>query len=447
MRDVARAFPTEKKGADHLVKIRWPDRIVCPRCGCSKRINRLRARSVWWCGDCRKQFSERIGTVFEGSRVEFRKWFMAIWLLADSKKEVSPRRLAQEIEVTPKTAGLMISRLREAMPRLGNGRGLFGVAEAESENGCRSRLSFGELLSRLVHQAELITSAKIIRGDCLEELKKIEPDTVHLVVTDPPYFLDGLDCEWKKGKPDAPRATGVVGGLPVGMKFDPEQGRKLQKFIGEVGKSLMSVMVPGGFAVFFSQPRLSHRMAVGLEDAGFEIRDILAWHFTRKAQFKAFSMDHFVDRMDMSKRKKKDVKRRLMGRKTPQLRPQFEAMVLAQKPREGTFVNNWLKYRTGLMNSSETLNGGSSPSSVMSVEKPGRESYNGHLTVKPVSLVEHLIKLFSISGQVVLDPFLGSGTTLVAAENTGRSCIGIEINKSYVEIAENRLRENSVCAE
>ncbi len=57
-------------------------------------------------------------------------------------------------------------------------------------------------------------------------------------------------------------------------------------------------MKPGAFAVFFSQPRLSHRMAIGLEDAGFEIRDLCAWHFTHRAQFKAFTMDHFVHRMN-----------------------------------------------------------------------------------------------------------------------------------------------------
>ena len=229
----------------------------------------------------------------------------------------------------------------------------------------------------------------------------------------------------------------------AGMKFEPEQGRRLQEFIGKVGKLMFSSMVPGAFAVVFSQPRLAHRMAVGLEDAGFEIRDLLAWHFTRRSQFKAFSMDHFIDRMgSKSPREKKDIKRRLFGRKTPQLRPQFEAMILAQKPREGTFVNNWLKYGTGLMDTSVSLVSGYSPSNVMTVEKPVRSQGNGHLTVKPVQLVEHLINLFSVQGQVVLDPFLGSGTTAVAAKKARRACIGIEIEKDYIAIAETRLKES-----
>ena len=286
------------------------------------------------------------------------------------------------------------------------------------------------------------TFINIIHGDCLEKLKEIESLSIHLVVADPPYFLDGLDAGWEKGKSGARRNTGSVGGLPVGMKFDPKQGKRLQSFIGGVGNLLFPVMLPGAFGVFFSQPRLAHRMATGLEDAGFEIRDLLAWHFTKRAQFKAFSMDHFVDRMDKTEQEKIKIKRELRGRKTPQLRPQFEAMILIQKPRGGTFVNNWLEHETGLIDASASLVSGFSPSSVMLVEKPSRQDYNEHLTVKPVKLIEHLIKLFSTPGQVVLDPFLGSGTTAVASKNTRRSCVGIEINKDYIEIAESRLKEN-----
>ena len=226
------------------------------------------------------------------------------------------------------------------------------------------------------------------------------------------------------------------------MKFDPKQGRSLQAFIGEVAERLLPVMLPGAFAVVFSQPRLSHRMATGLEDAGFDIRDLYAWRFTRRAQFKAFSMDHFVDRMDCSADRKRVIKHALGGRKTPQLRPQFEAMILAQKPKSGTHVENWMAHQTGLIDPTARLDG-FAPSSVMTVEKPQRRTYNGHLTVKPLRLVEHLVRLFSAPGQVVLDPFLGSGTTAVAAANEGRFCVGIENNPDYIEIANRRIEEGN----
>ena len=275
----------------------------------------------------------------------------------------------------------------------------------------------------------------------MELLPDLAADSVHLTITDPPYFLDGLDSGWRNGRPSARRATGSVGGLPVGMKFDPRQGRELQAFMARAGEAVLRALKPGAFAVVFSQPRLAHRMATGLEDAGFEIRDLYAWQFTRRAQFKAFSMDHFVDRMNRPEEEKEEIKRRLGGRKTPQLRPRFEAMVLAQKPRCGTFVENWLAHKTGLIDAGETLDG-QAPSTVMAVEKPLRERFNGHLTVKPLALIEHLCRLFSLPGQTVLDPFLGSGTTALAARNTGRACLGIEIEADYLAIAERRLRES-----
>ena len=276
---------------------------------------------------------------------------------------------------------------------------------------------------------------EILHGDCLERLPILNKESVDLVVTDPPYFLDGLDASWTKGHQ---RNDGVIGGLPVGMKFDPKQGISLQRFITEVGLELIEVMKPGAFAAVFSQPRLSHRMAVGLEDAGFEIRDVYAWRFTRQSQPKAFSMDHFVEKMDKSDAEKQAIKESMMGRKTPQLRPEFELVILAMKPRIGTFVDNWQEYQTGLIDADASLDG-NKPSTVMTVEKPTKH-YNDHLTVKPVALIEHLINIFSLPEQVVLDPFLGSGTTAIAAYESNRSCIGIEVNKEFIDIANDRLK-------
>lgn len=284
----------------------------------------------------------------------------------------------------------------------------------------------------------------LLQGDCRARLAELADQSVHLIVTDPPYFLDGLDSAWRKGSGATARATGSVGTLPVGMKFDPRQGKALQDFMEEVACQWMRVLVPGGFALSFSQPRLAHRMAVGIEDAGFEIRDLLAWRFTKRAQFKAFSQAHFVRKMALPEAAKARLIRSLDGRKTPQLRPQFEALILAQKPREGTFVQNWEKWRTGLIDAGATLDGGA-PSTVMTVEKPTESekgASSGHLTPKPTELLTHLIELFSERGQTVLDPFLGSGSTAVAAVKTGRRCVGIEINPDYIAIAKQRLEES-----
>jgi len=68
-----------------------------------------------------------------------------------------------------------------------------------------------------------------------------------------------------------------------------------------------------------------------------------------------------------------------------------------------------------------------------------RGENNSHPTVKPISLFEYLIKLVTRKGQIILDPFLGSGTTSIAAHKTERKCIGIEREKGYTEIAKKRV--------
>lgn len=282
------------------------------------------------------------------------------------------------------------------------------------------------------------STCRLILGDCRSELKKIADESVHFAVADPPYFLDGLDNNWRKGSNDAVRGTGSVGGLPVGMKFDPRDGEKLQEFIFQISEDLLRILKPGGFAAVFSQPRLSHRMATGIENAGFEIRDVLAWRYTRRAQFKAFSIEHFVEQSENSKKEKARLLRTLANRKTPQLRPQFESIILCQKPKVGTHLTNWEKHQTGLIDASATLDG-LVPSTVMTVEKPQKDKFNSHPTVKPLQLITHLIKLFTLPDQVVIDPFLGSGTTAVAAKKLGRPFIGIEISPDYMEICNQRL--------
>jgi len=296
-----------------------------------------------------------------------------------------------------------------------------------------------------LREKKTFMTSQLWLGDCRDRLKKIPDSSIQLVLTDPPYFLDGLDARWRKGGRAAPRATGVVGGLPVGMKFDRKQAVAFQEFMEPIASQLFRVLVPGGYFLCFSQPRLYHRLAVAAENTGFEIRDLLAWHYKKRAQFKAFSMTHFVRKMDLSEKKKEEILADLRGRKTPQLRPQFETIMLAMKPREGSFIENWLRYRVGLIDSTKTLDG-SSPTTLMYVEKPTKEAYNTHLTVKPVRLLAHLIELFTCPGQIVLDPFLGSGTTAVAAQLTGRKCIGIEICQEWLGVARRRLHEvGGVC--
>lgn len=283
---------------------------------------------------------------------------------------------------------------------------------------------------------------KLYNGDCREILKVIPDNSIDFIVTDPPYFIDGMGSDWNDSYlTQKVKKARIIGGLPVGMKFDRTQGKKLQEFMLPVAKEYYRILKPGAFCIVFSQARLYHRMAMALDEVGFEMRDMLGWKY--EGQAKAFSQNHFIKkRKELSELEKARLTKELQGWKTPQLKPQIEPMTLAQKPKEGTFVENWLSYGVGLMNTTQTLDG-MFPGNIMEIPKRERNEDENfkieHLTVKPVKLIEHLIKLYTTEGQTVLDSFAGSGSHGVAALKTNRKFIGIEIEKKYYNICYKRL--------
>lgn len=282
----------------------------------------------------------------------------------------------------------------------------------------------------------------LINADSLQYIKDLPDKSVDAIITDPPYFIDRMGGDWDNGKlREKTSHASVIGSLPVGMKFDPQQGRNLEKFMYELSVEARRVLKPGGFFLSFSQGRLYHRMACGMEDAGFEIRDMLVWY--REGQAKAFSQDHFVRKMNISQDEKDMIIATLAGRKTPQLKGQSEPIVLAQNPKDGTFINNWIEYGVGLIDTKQSLDG-KFPGTVMDVPKPkGKErAESKHLTLKPIKLMEHLINVFTKPGDIVLDPFSGSETTGVACVNTGRQYIGIELTEEFYLESINRLTEH-----
>jgi site-specific DNA-methyltransferase (adenine-specific) len=284
----------------------------------------------------------------------------------------------------------------------------------------------------------------LFNEDCRKGIKKIPNNSIDFIVTDPPYFIDGMGDDWNdKSLQKKISKADIVGGLPIGMKFDREQGKKLQTFLEPLCYEFYRILKPGGFCIVFSQGRLYHRMAMTLDESGFEIRDLLGWKY--EGQAKAFSQDHFIKKSKtMTKVEKEKLIAELNGWKTPQLKPQIEPMALAQKPKEGTFVENWQKYQVGLVNVKESLDG-MFPGTIMEVSKKVRKNETdekiAHMTVKPIILISHLIKLFTRKGQTVLDPFVGSGSHGIAALQTGRNFIGFEIEKKYFDIANRRLQK------
>lgn len=110
----------DEKAAYAFVEARvWPDGPVCPHCGGFTRIYDLKGKStrmgVRKCGDCRKPFTVKVGTVFEASNVKLHLWLQAMYLLCSSKKGFSANQLHRTLGVTLKTAWFMAHRIREAM--------------------------------------------------------------------------------------------------------------------------------------------------------------------------------------------------------------------------------------------------------------------------------------------------------------------------------------------
>jgi transposase-like protein len=99
---------------EYVAARRWPNGPVCPRCGCID-YSYLTTRRLWKCKGCKKQYSIKLGTIFEDSPLGLDKWLPAMWLVANSKNGISSHELARALGVTQKSAWFMLHRIRLAM--------------------------------------------------------------------------------------------------------------------------------------------------------------------------------------------------------------------------------------------------------------------------------------------------------------------------------------------
>ncbi len=97
-----------------VARLRWPNGPVCPRCGCTEH-SYLSTRRLWKCKGCKKQYSVKVGTIFESSPLGLDKWLPAVWLIANSKNGISSHELARSLGITQKSAWFMLHRIRLAM--------------------------------------------------------------------------------------------------------------------------------------------------------------------------------------------------------------------------------------------------------------------------------------------------------------------------------------------
>ena len=373
----------------------------------------------------------------------------------------------------------------------------------------------------------------LLNGDCIEEMQKMIDEGVQVdsVVTDPPYELGFMGKSWD--------STGIA----------------FQKETWELAYQLLK---PGGHLLAFSSSRTYHRMAVAIEDSGFNIRDQIMWLYGSGFP-KSLNIGKAIDKKQGNEREVVGVQQHptskdRTGNKSPYqaedshldatheitkgnsewegwgtaLKPAHEPIVMARKPlSEKSIVDNVLKHGTGGINidgcrislEGETPPSGSAkrvyknnqytedktygdnkttpesgrfPANVMHdglQEDWARYFYcpkvsraernvglddlpdvihktvfkkiyrasaatrevnpikNNHPTVKPQKLMKYLCRLVTPKDGTVLDPFMGSGSTGMAAKDEGFDFIGIEKEKEYFEIAERRIKAASPLSE
>src|SRR5438270_863493 len=109
-------FSDPNKALAFVVRMRWPNGVECPRCG-AKDASFISTRRVWECKNRhdKRQFSVKVGTIFEDSPIGLDKWLAAMWLIANCKNGISSYEIARDLAVTQKTAWFLLHRIRLSM--------------------------------------------------------------------------------------------------------------------------------------------------------------------------------------------------------------------------------------------------------------------------------------------------------------------------------------------
>lgn len=296
-----------------------------------------------------------------------------------------------------------------------------------------------------------MSESQILLGDCVQVLPKVAADSVAACVTDPPYNYEFVGHKWdhaeiERRKAVAANSNTMVKNLPYGSGLaggvrNARWYRRNRDNIIDYSNwtrawaaEVFRVCKPGAYVAVFNSTRTAAHIQVALEDVGFYARDMLVFRkpsglpkgFNLAAKLSAAGRDDCAEWTAWHST----------------LRGEWEAIVLVQKPLITNYLTTFDRYGVGVLKA--VNRDGSFQSNILEGYSARRaEQFNLHTTVKPLPLIEKLVEMLLPPGEgnVVLDPFAGSGTTLVAAARQGRDFIGIELVPEYVEIIHQRLRD------
>lgn len=113
LQDAVRKFSDEQVCIDAVASMRWPNGVECPACG-HKEHWYLKTQKRWKCKDCHRQFSVKVGTIFENSPVPLMKWLLVMWMIVNCKPAISSHEIHRATGLTQKAAWFMINRITKA---------------------------------------------------------------------------------------------------------------------------------------------------------------------------------------------------------------------------------------------------------------------------------------------------------------------------------------------
>jgi transposase-like protein len=180
-------YGNDQKCRKYLEGLKWPDGVQCPRCG-SDKISRIFDRDQFDCDNCRYQFSVTAGCIFDGTHLPLWKWFLAVYLMTESKKGISANQMKRSLAVSYKTAWYLCHRIRKAMLET-NPDLLCGTVECDETyiGGHRRHVGSGYVDNKTMVLGALQRGGEI-RLRVEKRIKKATKEAVHAFIketTDP----------------------------------------------------------------------------------------------------------------------------------------------------------------------------------------------------------------------------------------------------------------------
>lgn len=288
---------------------------------------------------------------------------------------------------------------------------------------------------------------QVINADSIVAIRELPDNYVHLILSDIPYGIGAEDWDVLHDNKNSAYLGSSPGQVKAGAVFkkrgkpingwseaDREIPKQYYEWCSQWAREWLRVLKPGSSVFIFAGRRFSHRCIAALEDAGFSFKDMFSW-MRQRAPHRAQRISIVYERRGDHKSSKA-----WNGWRVGNLRPTFEPVLWFTKPYKigTTIADNVLTHGVGAFNEEAFLKYEDSPDNVLCSGFAQGES-GFHPTQKPIRLMQALIELATQKGQIVLDPFCGSGSTLVAAKLSGRKYVGIELDARYIDIATQRL--------